>query len=1166
MAFDATPEQKLAINTEGNILVAAAAGSGKTAVLVERVIKKLCSKENGVSADKLLIVTFTNAAAAEMRSRIEKRLDEECRKSPENTALRLQRYLLASAKICTIDSFCIDLVRENFSLCEVSPDFKLSDASTLEKINKNIALNLFNEYLEIGNRSFLDLLDIIGTEYDQNSFLEFVLSVYDYSRQLPFPKDWFKSLPEYYKGKFKKGNPWWDYAFNKARRYLSDSLEALVSAKELLEVNEAANSGYNSAFCEALTVLNNLYSVAENDDWNSLFSELCQFKMPALPIVKGVKDIFEISAALNIYKNQIPKKIESLKRIFYSNLELINAQFEFIYEPICILSDILCELDDRIFAEYKAENSFTFHNTEHLALNLLCKKGMGNEILINDKAAELLDRFEEVCVDEYQDTNDLQDMLFYVLSNREKKLFVVGDIKQSIYGFRGANPKNFAEKKNRYIPIERASDKMAQKIILGNNFRSRPEICHFINFFFSLFMNRLTGDLVYNNEEMLIPSAKYPEISSVKTEVNFVDCAGSDSSSLEAEAKLIAEKIKGIMAEGECIRKTESTLRNAEFSDFAILLRSAKANAPTIMKILKEQGIPVSYSDESVELNSEIAMLLSLLTVIDNPNSDIELLTLLMSPIFGFNSEELAKIRITKRKGSLYSAVLACEDNEKVAYFLEKMDYFRLLSTINPLPAFLNILYDETGILNIASSLSDGINRRNNLISVLDYAENYFKEGRDSLGGFIKYLKHGLEKGLKSGGKLSGNSVKIMSIHASKGLQFPVTFISNISSRFNDSEAKEGGIYTTDFGIGFKYFDERAKEKYTTVAREVILSKIRSEKAEEELRLLYVAMTRAEDRLIFTGSLNNAEKKTDSIKSLMISAQCIINSGVITAAKSYGEWLLCALLLHPDCETLRDGCSIIPRQTESRVKINIISAETLLKADAVYEENSKNPDLKLARAISQNLQYKYPFGDILDIEAKASVTRLANSAEAQRFAFKDKPAFLNEGGITPAEKGTALHKVMEHFDFSKWQEPESEIARLYEWEFISERQAEAVSVEDIKAFFQSEVFKRILKAETVKREMRFLTEIDALKIAPYLNSDYSGEKIIVQGAVDICFIEEDGIVILDFKTDRVDNINELKESYGGQLEIYAKACEKIFLKPVKEKIIYSFNKQAEVLV
>lgn len=1173
MAFVPTPEQDNAINASGNILVAAAAGSGKTAVLVERVIKKLCDKDNPISADRLLIVTFTNAAAAEMRSRIEARLEKAIAENSDNAHLIYQKHLLPSAKICTVDSFCIDLVRENFEVLGISPDFKMSEPKNLKLTNIAVLSKIVEQKIEEKDPVFLELLDIIGSEFDENSFINFVLDIFDYSRQLPFPESWFKSFADIYSsGRFEKDNIWYKYSFDKAKRTIENSRKALAKVIDLMKTAEAAKEGYVPTLSKISETLYELDMICDKGEWDELYNALKSLEIPKLPTgVKGVSKIPEIKTAKSIFNCIRTTMFENIKNLFYADLAVLNAQFEKLKEPIKLLSEILIEFDEKLFEEYKRENVFTFHNTEHLALKLLCKKSDDGEkgIEILPSAKELIDRFGEVMVDECQDTNDLQDLLFYILSDRESKLFAVGDVKQSIYRFRGANPSNFLNKKNAYIPYEKANIDDSKKIILGANFRCKNEVCDFVNFFFELFMNKETGEIIYDGEEKLIAEAEYPETNITATELCIVATKGEEEKDIVIEAKHIAEYIRKVMNEGEVIRVDKKTLRKAEYCDFAILLRHANLKGPALSAALKDCGIPVSISKENFIESFEIAVILSLLKVIDNPRNDVELLAVMMSPLFRFTAEEMAKIRLANKYSSLYGAILSYAVNDaKTANFLETIKKLRIYAAVNSVDKLINYVLDKTDFLQMSLILNDGLRRRNNLSLLSDMAKQYSQSQNGSIGSFVKYIEKQSEYGIKSGGLSSGeNSVKIMSIHGSKGLQFPVCILACLGNTFSKTESKSSVVYSTQNGIGFKYYDELLKEQVTTIGREAILDKINAENLSEELRLFYVAMTRTQDRLFMIGCLGDFDEKLKEYTSLLMSAENKITENLFLNTNSYLAWLIIAMLLHPDGNDLRKtGHSILLQETDSKINFRVEFGAPEISNKADEEKTEYKADKDIANEIRQNLEFVYPFEELLEIESKASVSSIVGKAENMKYAFSYRPAFLSNGGITPTEKGTAMHKVMEYFDFEKCDEIETELERLYEWQYITEREYNSIDREKLQSFFKSDIFNRIKNASAVNREMRFLTEVRASSIKPELENNDLDEKIIIQGAVDVCFVEPDGVVILDFKTDRVKDEESLVKAYGEQLNIYALAAEKIFSKPVKQKIIYSFELSKEIEV
>ena len=1132
MAFEPTAAQQAAIDARGNILVSAAAGSGKTAVLVERVIKMLTDESNPVNADRLLIVTFTNAAAAEMRTRIEKRLDAECRANPDNIGLLRQRQQLNNAKICTIDSFCIDLVRENFERVGVSPDFKMSDGYSLRPTDEAVLKSVLEGYYEENDPIFLQLLDTVGAEYDDGNFSAFVLKIYDYSRQLAFPKEWFAALPEAYKNGFGADNEWYKYAVESALISAADMQALIAEAADICLEDEKTAEKYLPDITESAKRTAALANACNKGDWDEIYNSLNAFSLSPLPRANGLAGAPQAAAAKLAYK-YLEKDIERLQKLFYADSAFISAQFNSLYPVVRLLSEILTEFDERLFAEYSERGTFTFHNTEHMALQLLCEA---------EKAPddELLKLYDEVMVDEYQDTNDLQDTLFHILSHHGERLFAVGDVKQSIYGFRGADPSNFLRKKNAALPYDKAGESEPKKIILGSNFRCRAEVCRYINFFFEHMMTENTGSIAYNEEERLI-----------------------------AEARHIAEYIKSAVNGKPMIREDEKNLRPAKFSDFTILLRSPKYKAGIIAKELRKHGVPANFSAESFAETTEISVFLALLKVIDNPESDIELLCVLLSPIFGFTPEETANLRINRRCGSLYSALVFAAENSDVhaKNTLDTLQKYRLLSVTLPLSKLIMRLLGSTDYLNTVSAGKEGIRRRNNLLLLASYAAQYEADTGSGIGGFVRFILKQSESGIKSAAAGSaGDTVNIMSIHASKGLQFPVCIVADTTAAFNDGDAREDTLFSAEHGIGFRYFDEAAKTRFTTICREVIIDKQRKTAKEEELRLLYVAMTRTQDKLMLISSVSDAEKEiAEEISALTLCGGQ--PDRLFSRFKSYAKWLLVSALLHPDGRELRgNGTNIIPDTTDSRLFLRVIYPEPENAEEKTEEKEVYAADNDLTEKIRESISFEYPYAPLLQVEAKSSVSALANKAESDKFAFSARPAFMSKGGITAAERGTATHRVMEFIDFNKAGELDAELERLYEWQYLSEREYNAVPRDKIKAFFESDIFARIKKSPLVKREMRFLTELPANKLLASPDKAFENEKIIVQGAVDLCFEEDGEIVVLDFKTDHAEDGEALRAAYGGQLAIYALACEKIFEKPVKQTVIYSFALSKEINV
>lgn len=1167
MAFNPTDEQRLAINKKGNILVCAAAGSGKTAVLVERVITMLTDKENPVSANRLLIVTFTNAAAAEMRSRIEKRLYEESAKNPFDLALKKQKYLISSAKICTIDSFCIDLVRENFHKLGVAPDFKISTGEKLSALNNKIVNFVLLKQMEDPTTEFYNLLELTGCEYDEKNLCECIKNIFDYSMVTPFPDNFLDNLSKGYETEFSDKNIFYRQALDVAEQGIRNIRNLILSALKTAERLPEEETRFRDYYEGYLDIAEKIADVIKSGEWNDIKALLDAFVMPSLPRAPKLKDFIEISL-LRQSREAVLDEITSLKAVFSQTKEEINTKNRGLYPAVKLLIDLVKEYKEELFKAQLEENSLTFYNTEQLALEFLCKKDENGDIVENPEAKEYFNQFDEVLVDEYQDVNDLQDMLFYILSDRERKLFAVGDVKQSIYGFRGANPNNFLNKKNRYIPVLEAEDENSKKIILANNFRSRKEVCEYINFFFENIMTKENGQIVYDSEERLVATAEFADIDKVTNRICLVDeLSGTSDDRLTVEARAIAMQIGRVMELGECIHQKGGGLRKAKYSDFAILLRSTANVAARISSELEKLGIPADYSADSFIELLEVDTLLSLLKIIDNPADDIALLTVLMSPIFRFSAEELALLRAEHKSGDLISVLAYGKDkNEKVQKVYKALEHYRSTAAVLPLGSFVFKLIELTGYGDIVSAMSDGIRRFANLLKVAEFAKDYEENYGGSLRGFVEYMRKTAGEKQTSAKVSSGaDSVKIMSIHASKGLQFPVCIIANVDAKINMRHSTDAMLFNEKTGLGFKYFDEEEREKTDTISRVLISRQMRVKTLEEELRLMYVALTRAEDMLIIVGAYNNLEKKLTDLSSLVLSEGGNIKNRSYKVS-SVGDWILMTLLLHPDGEKLRK-LSSVPlecRNTDSRIDVEVIRAADIPSYSiSKYENDTAVINDAISEQIIRNISYKYPFDALRSVEAKCSASALSNKAEGDKYNFNSRPSFMEEDGITGADKGTAIHKVMQFIRFDA-DSVQSEIERLKEYQFISEKEAEAVDVKAIEAFFKSDIFTRIKKSSDCRREMRFLTEISAGEVDSTLEEHLSDEKVIVQGAVDLCFLEDDGIVILDFKSDRVDNPEALKSAYTEQLDIYEKAVSKIFEKPVKEKIIYSFALSEEI--
>lgn len=1156
-----TKYQKAAVNETGSILVSAAAGSGKTAVLVERIIRELTVKKPPLRADRLLVVTFTKAAAKEMRSRLEKGIEEYCRKNPQDKQAAEQKILLGSAVIGTIDSFCIQLVRENFQKAGVGIDFKIIEEKDLNLIKEKAVSEVFEKHFEAGEENFLKLLDTYGAIFDEKPVAEAVMNIYEESRYMPFPKSWLnKMLSNYSEGSF---DMWRNTAIEKAKVYLNRALRYLNAAQGYFaEDDEKMKAAYYPSLENGKERINAMLDFAKKGNWNSIYAEISGFKFEAFKPLSN--PMYPVSAeTVKELKKLSLNQVKAVQNIVYATEEGVRNHYEVSAPLSAMLIELTKEYYDAVQNALLKKGMFDFNDIEHMAFELLCEEKDG-EISLKEDAKEYIANYDEVFVDEYQDVNDLQDKLFYFISDMGKHLFAVGDVKQSIYSFRGANPENFLNKQEEAVDYKIAQGGL-KSIILGSNFRSRDGICNCVNFIFDKIMTKDFCGIDYKKTERLSPKAEFPETDIPCAEFHLVNAFGYKER--KAEAMHIADTIIEIMNSGETVKdKNTKKMRKARFSDFAIIARGLKSSGAIITEELKKRGIPVTYTKEGFLESKEIAVILSLLSVIDNPTKEIELLSVLMSPLFRFTPDDMADIRCTKRKVNLYSALVMCaqQGNKKCADFIEFTALLRRLAAVMPLSKLIAHIYDLTDYVNIVSMMDDASARKENLSYLIRLASSFEGAGNYGIGNFINSLQR-LADGKLKGAVLSAgkDSVQVMTVHHSKGLQFPICFFAFTGSAFNNEDASKSLIINAKYGISFRYFDNDGK--VVPIDKKLLATFAKEQQLKEELRMLYVAATRAEDRLIITAARKNPEKALSDIAIKLMASDNEITEDIYATANSILAWVMPCMLLHPDGEELRKlaGYKFTPEGEKGDMIIGVYNVEERTEKSITFSDSA---DEETVNEIKKRINYKYPYDALRFIESKASVSDIVHKAEIGSFDFTSRPGFMNKSGLTPTQRGTAVHKIMQYMDFDNIRKDfDGEILRLKEWEYITEQEAQT-DTEHIRIFTQSQLFNRMCSSSDLRREMRFLTNMSANMVDKDLPEELNEEKIIVQGAVDCLFVEEGKIVVVDFKTDRVKEEKQLVESYAEQLNIYAKACEKILGLPVKEKIIYSLVLDRAIVV
>lgn len=1156
MEFKPTESQQAAIDAKGTVLVSAAAGSGKTKVLVERVIKMLTDRENPVMADRLLIVTFTNAAAGEMLSRIESRLYEEYEKNPDDELINRQKYLIKSADICTIDSFCIRIVRDNFALCDIEPDFKVANYNALALIRREVLSDLINRQLQNPGETFKKLLKITNCKFDESNLFKVIDDLYSKVTVMPFPKRHIDLLKKPYTVPFAAGNPWYDAAFDTAREKIA---AAQKSAGRFAEEAQILGNVKVNEYAQTLAaVIYTVYEAVGSGDWDKVFECAASASLPNVPknVTPDLLKALKASASSNL---------KYIKDMFYAKREDVENEIAGYADAAVLLCDLLNGYSDELLKRLKEENIFSFGDIEQMATNLLCDIDSDGNITCSERGAELISRYDEVLVDEFQDVNDLQNTLFEFLSDNSKKLFVVGDVKQSIYGFRGSNPDIFLKKKNAYGDYSTGGNETGKRITLSHNFRSRKGICDAVNYFFENIMTGDVGSLTYGEAEKLNPKVNYPENGETETDFLLIDTAGDDSedSIIEIEAKAIAEYVKSLVSK-KILSDKNGGLRPVEYGDICILMPSIQEKGVAVADVLTKYGIPAVVSRGGFLESTEVITALSLLAVINNPQNDVELLKVMMSPVYGFTAADLAEMRVNRKDMSLYSALrLYAAESEKAKAFLDELSELRRMSCMLPIDRFVSFALDKTDMVNTFYSMPGGSIRAQNLMRLMQLSGEYSSGGSGSVFGFLKYVMSAGDDSSKTADS-AGDSVRIMSIHRSKGLQFPVCIVAGLSIRKNNADTAPPCLYSRNYGIAFKYFDKDALESKENFGCGIIKKEINDEKVRERLRLLYVAMTRAEEKLCVVCCMKNAAAVLEKAADASDTGKEAIKGNYIISSSSSANYMLAAAILHPDADELRKviGEDITLRKTESRINFRFINSAEIEIDEAA--ERVSEPDETLAEKLDGNIKYAYPFAALADIPAKAAVTALSNREETEAFAMTQRPSFMQKDGLSAAGRGTATHKVMQFIDFSESPDIDAEIEKLVFENRISENEAAAVDRRQIKNFFDSPLYRRIISSGTVRREMRFLTE---LPVSMYGEGAKDlKDKFIVQGAVDLCFLEPDGVVVVDFKTDRVDSMSELKKRYAAQLGIYSVACEKIFGKSVKERIIYSFSLSDEITV
>lgn len=1181
MGVNWTTDQRHAIECrKGSVLVSAAAGSGKTAVLVERVIRRLTDKDNPCSAEDLLIVTFTRAATAQMREKIGAAILKRLSEDPTDRHLRRQYMLLPFAKICTIDSFCNDLVRENFHALGISPDYSLLDNETAVIMKNDVCEAMLERaYEEDSDGSFSGLSDMMSSGSSDEDFAKLIIKMYDISTAYPFPDLWLDSLiGEYSQPDINKSR--WGGIIKK---YVCDMLDYCVSSSRDMMTAMESDPIVADAYGAAVQSDINMYAELRekiNSDWDEALEAFKTVKYMSLGRVpKGYES--ETKNVVTTARKKLKDLLKKVPGIMCVSSEEHADDMRLLRDPVTKLIELVKQFGREYSAEKDKMNSADFSDILHRALNLLAVSDSSGGYIKTDLARELSSHYVEILVDEYQDINEAQDMIFRAISADENNLFTVGDVKQSIYRFRQAMPEIFLRRRSTTHSFE--SGKYPLGITLGSNFRSRVGVTSCVNYIFRQLMSTEAGELEYDDSEALNAAAKYPERDTPDCELHVVTDKGNRADTLEAQARYVAKYIERTMREGKMLVTKGGALHPASYGDFCILLRTAKNVSSVYANALSERGIPV-FSPETGGFfeAAEISFILSLLRVLDNPVQDIPLAAVMLSPLFGFSAGELADIRASAKERletgetePLYRSVAASADegSKKAAAFLKKIESLRRLSLTLSAGELVRRVCEETGFDAVVGAMPDGERRRLNVGLLCDYAEKYEAAGNLGLSGFIRFI----DKVARTSGDLAtaarpsenADIVRIMTVHQSKGLEFPICILADMQHAFNERDNTESVLISSSAGLGMKRRTEDGISVYDTASRRATVITSERMGRSEEMRVLYVALTRAKENLVMVTSVPNPEKGLAKV-----AVECGIgeraNPFAVLRMNNFSDLVLTALMRHPAADELRklsgvDVPIFLSEKDRFKLKVVVSDSESFMTESANEQKIAAKP--VFFNEVQARLDYSDPRSVLSSVPAKRAASDGSERGINREYFASSRPAFMSSGGLTPAQRGTATHKFMQFSNYAAARAGiESELARLVDGGFLSEDEGKAVNIGAAKRFFMSPLAERIFASDNVMREKKFAALFPAKFFYPELTGEAAEEKIVVQGIADCVFVEDGELVIVDYKTDTGVDAEALLDRYSAQLEIYREALSQALGMPVKETLLYSFFMNSTVKV
>ena len=1159
MADQLTEQQNMAVHDRGGrLLVSAAAGSGKTRVLVERLMDYLTDPQHPANLDEFLIITYTKAAAAELRGKIAEKLADRISREPENRHLQQQLQRLFLTQISTVHSFCASLLKEYAYRIDLSPDFRVAEETECAELRTAALKDLMDRAYAGEADHFRDFVDSQGVGRDDNAITDIVQKVYDSSRCHLDPQRWLDSCLTHVEleGVTDAAQSiWGEYLMQQLFSWLDLQISALRRCQVRME-QAACMEDPAMKIAQLITQLEFLRS---SKTWDEVYTRK-DIAFGTLSFSKKVEDPVLVEQVKAI-RNACREELKQYKKWFANDSRQVLEDLRASTGAAQGIISLVRQFREDFARLKRGRRILDYGDLEHCALDLLLGKSRTG---LTAAAREIGQRYREIMVDEYQDSNAVQDAIFTALTQQKQNCFMVGDVKQSIYGFRLADPRIFLEKYTSYVPAEDARPGEGRKIMLSHNFRSGGEVISGINDVFFACMSPQVGGLTYGEAEALREGAPHAPLGDAATELHVLEVADGDS--YDKEAAFAARRIRAMLDSGAAVRSGD-TLRPVTPEDIVILLRSPSSMAQPFRDALEAEGIRCALDGGANLMDTpEVSTLIALLQTVANPRQDIPLLAALASPVFGFTADDLAEFRSAYKKGSIYDA-LCHSESEKARQFLDTLDVLRKKARLEPLTQLLQSCFALTRMDSIYGAMPGGKAKKENLQIFFQIAVDYENGSLRTLSQFLEHLQALGSSQLAASGSSAG-CVTIMSIHKSKGLEFPVVFLCGLSHRFNLSDMREQVLCDKDLGLGLAVADNVNRIRYSAVSKQAIAAAMKSECISEELRVLYVAMTRAKDRLIMTCTLKNPETKLTKLANRLIpGGEVLVNMEVGCPA----DWVLSAAIVRVEAGALH----AVGGRPEQLItggcpwKISLVEAEAAAPGHcAEVQEDAPFPE-EAMDALRAGLSFRYAHMEATRAPSKQTATGRKGrelDEEVQENAPHSpeprgwrKPTFRQPSKLAVA-RGSAVHSAMQFIRYEACTDELSvrrELAHLTDAGLLTADQAAMVNARQLAAFFATTIGKKLVGGAQHIREFKFSILDDGEKYG----SGLEGEQVLLQGVVDCALLEPDGITVLDFKTDRVteETLPQAAAHYRLQLETYAEALARIFQQPIKAKYLYFFH-------